>query len=381
MRILTFLHSFEPGGVERVALRLVRAWRRAGIDAPLVLGRSDGAMRHEADGLAFETLGTGRIPTAHWETLWMILRLPAVIRRLQPDVLFCAGNSYTVVSVAMKLWLGKRCPLIVAKVSNDLVRADMPGPVRALYHRWLRIQGRFIDHFTGMAAPMRAEIEAAMAIAAVRVSIIDDPALMMADVERLHKCGEAPRSGTHFIGVGRLAGQKNWPLLIRAFARIARADDRLSIVGEGNARGAIEREIARHGIGARVTLPGHMSDLAAWWRDASVFALSSDYEGVPAVVAEALAVGIPIVATDCSVSMADMLGGGQLGTLVRVRDESALATALDAARAAIPDRDAMRRQAQRFTVERAARHYLDSFASLLRAPTTLTHSVDDRQPV
>ncbi|WP_128830687.1 hypothetical protein [Sphingobium fuliginis] len=47
MRILTFLHSFEPGGVERVALRLVRRWRDQGIDAPLFLGRGDGAMGAE----------------------------------------------------------------------------------------------------------------------------------------------------------------------------------------------------------------------------------------------------------------------------------------------------------------------------------------------
>ena len=47
MRILTFLHSFEPGGVERVALRLVRHWKASGVDAPLFMGRADGAMRAE----------------------------------------------------------------------------------------------------------------------------------------------------------------------------------------------------------------------------------------------------------------------------------------------------------------------------------------------
>lgn len=365
MRVLVPLHSFAPGGVERVALRLCRAWRDDGVDVALVMGRGDGAMRGEADGLPFETLADGRFDTSWWETLWMIWRLPAVIRRTRPDVLFCAGNSYSVVAVAMKLRFGRRCPPVVAKISNDLARADLPAPARFLYHCWLRIQGRFLDQFTGMAPPMEAEITVATGVDPARVTIIDDPALSRADIARL--AARDPREatrGTAFIAVGRLAPQKNFPLLVRAFARIAQPDDRLVILGEGSERAAIAREVARLGIGGQVELPGHVPDATPWLAGADIFALSSDYEGVPAVVAEALAAGVAIVATDCSVSMADMLGGGAFGTLVPVRDEAALATALAAARATAPDRAAMRAQADRFTVERAAGRYHALFERL-----------------
>lgn len=374
MRILVPLHSFAPGGVERVALRLVRAWRADGIDVHLVMGRDTGAMRAEADGLDFETLASGRFDTSWWETLWMIARLPGVIRKTRPDVIFCAGNSYSVVAVAMKLRFGRRCPPVVAKISNDLARADLPGPARWLYHRWLRIQGRMLDHFTGMAPPMQAEIEDATGVPPARVSIIDDPALSRPDIARL-VMREGDDAPTHFLAVGRLAPQKNVPLLVRAFARIAKGDDRLTILGEGGERVKIEREIDRLGIGARIELVGHVSDTAPWFRRAHVFALSSDYEGVPAVVAEALAAGLMIVATDCSVSMKDMLGDGRLGALVPVGDETALADALDAARTARPDRTAMAAEADRFTVERAAGRYGDLFARLSRdAPQTNTRA-------
>jgi glycosyltransferase involved in cell wall biosynthesis len=368
MRVLVPLHSFEPGGVERVALRLVRAWQADGIDAHLVMGRSDGAMRTEAEGLEIETIASGRIDTSWWETAWMIWHLPAIIRRTRPDVIFCAGNSYSIVMVAMKLWLGRRCPPVVAKISNDLARADLPAPARWGYRLWLRIQGRFIDHFTGMAPPMRAEIKNAIGASFDRVSIIDDPALSRADIARLapHVEGEPQ---THFLAIGRLAPQKNVPLLVRAFARIARGDDRLTILGEGGERARIEREIARLGMGARVRLAGHVADTGSWLRRAHVFALSSDYEGVPAVIAEALAAGLAIVATDCSVSMADMLGDGRFGTLVPVGDEDGLAHALDAARTAAPDRAAMAAQADRFTVERAAALYGGLFARLSHGTT------------
>lgn len=362
------LHSFEPGGVERVALRLVRAWRAEGVDAHIVMGRNDGAMRAEAEGLDYETLASGRIDTSWWETLWMIWHLPAVIRRTQPDVIFCAGNSYSVVMVAMELRLGRRCPPVVAKISNDLARADLPAPARWGYHRWLRIQGRLIDHFTGMAPPMRAEIENATGAAFDRVSIVDDPALSRADIERLSTEGQKD-AATHFIAVGRLALQKNFPLLVRAFARIARGDDRLTILGEGGERAKIEREIARLAIGSRVTLAGHVSDTQPWLARAHVFAMSSDYEGVPAVIAEALAAGLRIVATDCSVSMGDMLDYGRLGTLVPTGDEASLAAALEAAREAKPDHAAMAAQADRFTVERAAALYRKIFERLSRRAT------------
>jgi glycosyltransferase involved in cell wall biosynthesis len=361
LRVLTFLHSFEPGGVERVALRLCRAW---GAQSHLVMGRATGVMRSEADGLEYEILSRERISTAWWETLWMIARLPAVIRRVKPDVLFCAGNSYTVVSVAMKLRLGKACPPIIAKVSNDLARADMPWPVRAMYHRWLRVQGRLIDRFVGMAPPMLAEISDAMAIEPARVAVIDDPALSMADITRLAARPDDRGQRTRFVAAGRLSPQKNFPLLVRAFAKIANGADTLTILGEGPERARIEREVAALGIIERVTLPGHVPDLVPWLARSDIFALSSDYEGVPAVIAEALAAGLAIAATDCSVSMGDMLGHGAFGTGVPVGDVDAFAAALSVARIAPLDRPAMRAQAERFTVERAAQRYLDLFTTL-----------------
>jgi len=178
IRVLTFLHSFESGGVERMALRLVEQWQKAGVDAPVWVGRRDGPMRTIHEGrVCYETGPQTHLPVRHFETLWMILLLPGVIRRLRPDALFCAGNSYAIVAVAMKLLLGKRCPPIVAKISNDLVRADMPWPARAAYHLWLRIQGRFINRFVGMAEPMRRELRSMLGVAEARVSIVADPVL------------------------------------------------------------------------------------------------------------------------------------------------------------------------------------------------------------
>lgn len=372
LRILTFLHSFEPGGVERVALRLHEAWRAQGHDARLVLGRTAGVMKREWPGLEYDVLGPEAIPSAAWETLWMIARLPRAIRRIRPDVLFCAGNSYTVVAVAMRLLLGKACPPIVAKISNDLTRSDLPAPARPFYRLWLRIQGRMLNRLVGMAPPMREEIGTLMRAEDARIAVIDDPSLAEADIQRLAAAREAakaaPRApGRRFLAIGRLAAQKNFALLIDAFARMAGPDDRLAIIGEGSARRALEAQIARLGLSGKVRMPGHVSPLDAELAAADALVLSSEYEGVPAVVAEALAAGLPVVSTRCSVSMEDMLGGGRFGLLVPVGDASALAQAMEDIAKLKFDEAVARDQSRRFTVEIASHGYLALMEGLARA--------------
>jgi hypothetical protein len=133
MRVLTFLHSFEAGGVERVALRLVRHWREIGVDAQLFVGRSDGALRDEvARDLRYYLPFQVPRGAAWFETWWMIVCLPRQIRRTRPDVLFCAGSTYSVVAIAMKLLLRGECPPVVAKISNDIARQDLPRWMRGL---------------------------------------------------------------------------------------------------------------------------------------------------------------------------------------------------------------------------------------------------------
>lgn len=368
MRVLTFLHSFEPGGVERVALRLVREWRARGMDAPLYMGRTDGAMREE---LAQDLTYVGpNAPKAIGivETLWMILTLPRFIRRLRPDVLFCAGNSYTVVAVAMKLLFGRRCPLIVAKISNDLDRMDMIRPARVCYRGWLRIQGRFIDGFVGMADPMEEEIQEAIRPRSGSIAIIADPALSHAQIDHLASLAEPERDrrgGLRFVSVGRLAAQKNFALMIRTFALGAASCDHLTIFGEGPERGALTRLISKLGLEDRVTLAGHVPDPASRFGSFDLFLLSSDYEGVPAVLLEALAAGLPIVTTRSSRSIASMMADGLLAHIVPAEDDAAFAAAIADARTLRQDRDAAQAQARRFTVEEAALAYRDVFARAL----------------
>ncbi len=364
LRIAVPIHSFEPGGVERVALNLAAAWQADGAEVSVLLGRSEGAMKAAAPKLSY-VIRPEPFSTAAWETLWLIFANWRWLRRNRVDVLFAAGNTYAIVGVALKLLLGQRCPPIAIKVSNDLARRDLPAPARWLYHRWLRIQGRWLDHFVGMAAPMRAEIAAAMRVPDQRITIIEDPALEAAQFAALSAIARStalPRP-PFYVAVGRLAGQKNFPLLLRAFARLGDPAARLVIVGEGGERAKLERLAVELGIAELISLAGHCDPLPELAK-ASAYVLSSDYEGVPAVVIEALAAGLPIAGTDCSVSMQALTGHGAFGLLVPVRDEAALAAAMTQVLTMPFDPAAARASTSSFTIAAAAAKYQALFAQL-----------------
>lgn len=133
------------------------------------------------------------------------------------------------------------------------------------------------------------------------------------------------------LGVGRLTQQKNFPNLIHAFAEVRRHRPvRLLILGEGEDRLALEGLIRELGLEAEVDLPGFVQNPYAYMKRAAMFVLSSDWEGLPTVLIEALALGTPVVATDCPSGPREILQEGRLGRLVPVRDVAALARAIEA---------------------------------------------------
>lgn len=370
MRVLTFLHSFEPGGVERIALRLVHRWRATGVDAPLFLGRTDGAMTRDVGAdLDFVTPRRRWPGIAHWETLWMVATLPRAVRTIRPDVLFCAGNTYAFVAVMLKLILGRDCPPIIAKISNNLDRTDASWVYRVFYRLWLRIQGLAIDHFVGMEKPMRAEIVQCIGVSPARVAIIPDPALSEAQIAALRQDAPVaqPRDGTghRFVTVARLAPQKNLALMLRGFARGAAPADTLTIFGEGPERAMLEALAVGLGVANRIAFRGYVTNPASLLSGYDTLLLSSHYEGVPAVILEALAANIGIISTDCSRSMAALLQQGTLGTLVPVGDEAGFAAAIRTARPQAQNAQRTLHQARRFTIEHGAEHYVRVMRTVL----------------
>jgi glycosyltransferase involved in cell wall biosynthesis len=214
---------------------------------------------------------------------------------------------------------------------------------------------------------MRAEVERELALPENSVSIIPDPALSESELRQLFGSGlsKRPQHGCRFLTVGRLAAQKNQMLLLEAFARHAWPEDRLVIAGDGPERSKLVERANALGLGSRVRFLGHVDDVGPLYAEADVFVLSSHYEGAPAVILEALAAGLPIVATNCCVSMEWLTGYGQFGVVVPPGDHDTLGIAMNAARHLRPDIMAMQRLAASFMLESSGQLYLSRLVALI----------------
>ena len=314
--ILSYARHLEGGGVERALLRLARGWVGAGRRVTLVVGRHQGPLLAELPpGVETVALGGGPLP---------LRALPSIVRVAAPDLLFCPGNTYTSTAAWTKLRLGAAAPPIVAKMSNTSDRSDLGALGRAGHRAWLSTHGTFLDHLVAMTPDTAALAERALRMPG-RVSVIPNP-----PAEMIPGAAVQPLPAGRFIlGVGRLVAQKRWDRLIAAMPALADPAVSLVIVGEGDRRPALEAQIAALGLEGRVSLPGHGADPLPAMARAAVVALPSDFEGVPGVLREALSVGTPVVTTDSTAAVAEIVTSRALGTVVAADDDAALLAALN----------------------------------------------------
>ena len=283
--ILTYARHLEGGGVERAQLRLAREWLAEGRRVTLMLGRMAGPLAAELPA------GIEIVAPVAGGTL-SLASLADVVRERAPDVLFCAGNTYTSAAAWARARLGGAAPLIVGKMSNTSRRTDLGLIGGAAYRTWLRTHGLFLDHLVAMTPETAVRAGSALGMGD-RVSVIANPPVRPLPGAVLAALPALPSPGRFILGVGRLAAQKRWDRLIAAMPALSDRHVSLVIVGEGDRRPALEAQIAALDLAGRVFLPGHSADPLLAMERAALLALPSDFEGVPGVLREALSVGHP----------------------------------------------------------------------------------------
>ena len=161
------------------------------------------------------------------------------------------------------------------------------------------------------------------------------------------------------IGAGRLSRQKDFKTLVEAVYLInQRSSCRLIIIGDGKELSNLEALARELGIGHNVDFPGFVDNPYSYFSKASLFVLSSAWEGCPNVLLEALAVGVPVVATDCLSGPREVLQNGRLGALVPVGQAEALARAIEKTIEAHPSSDVLRAGVRGFNLLESSGEYL-----------------------
>ena len=161
------------------------------------------------------------------------------------------------------------------------------------------------------------------------------------------------------ISVGRIEKEKNFLLLLEAFSIVRKhRDAKLLIVGEGSQRNMLIEKAKELKISEDVDISGFKSNPYPLMRGSSVFVLSSDHEACPMVLIEALALGLPIVATDCPGGVREILKDGKYGIISPKRNAKALADAIERSLDARRDESFLKERARDFSAEKISNQYL-----------------------
>jgi glycosyltransferase involved in cell wall biosynthesis len=247
-----------------------------------------------------------------------IRALRRAIRAARPDAVISLLGRTNV--LALLATVGMSVPVIVSE-HTDPRKEPLPGA----WQRLRRVAYRRAARVVSVSADIDSYFDW---IAAERRAVIPNP-VDFAELE-----GQGP--GLEFpwphaaIAMGRLAPEKGFDLLIEAFAGLAErfADWGLVILGEGRLRGELESLAARFGLAGRVLLPGAIPSPGSTLKKADLFVLSSRWEALPMALMEAMACGLPVVATECMAGAADLVRPGQSGIRVPTEDASALGAAM-----------------------------------------------------
>jgi len=360
MRILLVTTGLKVGGAEHQVVALARAFLAMG-HAVAILSLSAGREIELPPGAHVIELNMRKTPGGMIRALW---QARAVVRAWQPDVMHAHMVHANLFARALTRIV--KCPPLVCTAHSFREGGRLRMAAYRLTDRWT-------DITTHVSNDGRLGMVTAGGVPASRIIVMPngiDTGRFQPDptVRRAVRTQLGMGADTRLLlNVGRLVSEKAQDTLIRAFARIDPAiPAHLLIAGNGALRQPLSDLATSLGIASRVTLLGQRNDIPALLNAADSFALSSDVEGLPMVLVEALACGCPVVSTDAP-GVTEVIG--ELGTVVPRGNVEALADALThtlpIGRGASADQAERRaRVLSLFSIDAVAQRWLSLYTSL-----------------
>lgn len=355
--IAMFLPLLEVGGAERAFLRLARGFVQRGCHVDLVLANEFGAIRNEVPPeVNLIDLSASRV-------LWSIPRLARYLREHRPYALLATIAHANLAAITAKRLAGGSTLVAIREANTSNAerrsrRSLKSGAVDWLRSRYYAKADVIIANSQGAAESLQKHNR----LPREKIRVVYNPVVS----PELLRLAEQPLAHPWFsdatcpvvLGTGRLTQQKDFPTLLHAFAIARRTRPmRLVIVGEGEERARLGALACQLGVNHEVQLVGFDPNPYRYMRRASVFVLSSRWEGLPNALIEAMACGAPVVSTDCPSGPREILEDGKWGKLVPVGDPQKLADAIIDTLDNPPAYDPAVRAAD-FSVERAVESYL-----------------------
>lgn len=326
--VALFLRGLYGGGAERILLTLAEGFVERGLKVDLVLARAEGPYLEQVHP---------HVRIVDLKAQWMPSSLPKLVnylRQNRPNILLAALHYPCEIALWAKRLAGVPTRIIVTEHNTlSLEAARIPQVSVHLTPLAARLFYPWADEIVAVSQGVATDLAQITCLPADRIQVIYNPVI----VPELFSLAKEPVDHPWFqpgeppvvLGIGRLHPQKDFPTLIHAFAQVRQVRPaRLMILGDGPERQRLTDLIEEMGLADDITLLGFVQNPYAYMAKASAFVLSSIYEGLPTVLIEAMAVGNPVISTNCKSGPAEILAQGKYGVLTPVGDSKAIAEAI-----------------------------------------------------
>ena len=328
-RIALCLRSLQGGGAERLMVNLAKGFTAKGFDVDLVLNIAEGPY------LADVPPDVRIIDLKVKRVVYIIPQLVNYLRSEQPNVILSTLTPQNLIVIVAKQIAQVQTRVVVREA--NMFSKQIENTKNKRYKYTVKLFSRFLYPKTqaviSLSQGVANDLVETIGISPERVKTIYNPL----DISSIQSLAKEPVGHPWFrahefpvvIAVGRLIKQKDYPTLIRAFSKARQTYPiRLIILGQGEEESKIIALIKELELENDVSMLGFVRNPFAYMARSDVFVLSSAWEGLGSVLLEALAVGTPIVATDCKSGPAEILENGKYGQLVPVGDITKLADAI-----------------------------------------------------
>lgn len=329
MKVLFFVPQLDGGGAEMNAVRLSEGLLHSEVVPYYAVSKKGGTYeKHLPPGAEVYGLIQGSSGSSTLRLLRCIAPLARLIDEVRPDILCPVMPLPAYVAYASRV-LSRHKPPIVASVQLALER---PQAVKVDLRDWLEtrlvpfIFPRF-QKIVALSEGVRRDYNNASSALHDRICVIPNVGTPTTGQLALRSAVVPDKvRSIRFVACGRLSPQKGYPILLNAFAQVKEdVDAELLIVGEGPLRPQLVEQACLLGLQDRVRFVGFHEDPYSFIESGDVFVLSSHWEGFANVIVEAMALGVPVVATDCPHGPAEIITSGKDGMLVPPGDEATLA--------------------------------------------------------
>jgi len=294
--------------------------------------------------------------------------LPGLIRYLRserPDALLAAKDRANSTAVLARRLAGG--PTRVVLRMGTTVSGALAGRSRLKERFWyfrMRLLYPSADAVVAVSKGVADDLQGHAKLSHSLLRVIQNPVITPELMTMAEEPVDHPWFREHAVpvvlGVGRLTRQKDFPTLLKAFALVReKRPCHLTILGEGHGRVLLESIAEDLGVKEDVLMPGFVGNPYAYMSRAAVFVLSSLWEGSPNVLTEALALGTPVVSTDCPSGPREILENGRFGPLVQIGDPDALARAILSTMDSPPEKSLLKNAVRAYTLEESSRKYLE----------------------